>query len=795
MKDIPEPAPANVTAGGTRAIAQGTLDVVRVRADWVRVACEGVDELSVRRFTSWCAGRGEVMEVSTRAAGGEFVEVRFTDDPRTPGAFVRSLRDWIFAESQPVARGRLTIDVTHLLSGRVRFRLNVDEDDVGRVAAFARTLPGVVRVNASPVTRSLLVAFDPEQTNAGKLIDVISSSDPDAWPTVVPPTPKHGVRRTLINSAVLAAAATGVVPPPIIGTAVALTAIPSVQRTFRALREKRLSVDLLDVVAVGMSIGTGAPATGAFITWLLGIGDVILEKTNDTARNAIAHVLKLDAVEATVVRDGKLKRVKAKDLKIGDEIVVEPGGCIAADGVVARGSALVDEKALTGESIPHHKNEGAQVLAATVVVEGELVVRVERVGTDTTAAKIVQILEGAGAKPMTLQRETEKVADRLVLPTFGIAGAAATIGGAIDSATSVLITDFGTGIRVAVPIAALTAITLAAREGVLVKGGQFLERLSKVDTIVFDKTGTLTGGTPEVFEVVPVGRASIADVVRLAAAAESRQRHPVAEAIRKYASRARVEVPEPEMGSAVYTVGFGVSARIENHEVLVGGERFMRARGVRMDAATPIVDRHQQAGASSVVVAVDDQVFGVIGYADQPRSESKRVVEALQRGGRRRVVLMSGDGRRPVQATAAAVGVDHAYWEMLPEDKANRVRELQREGRVVAMIGDGINDAPALAVADVGISLEGGTDVALETADVVLLEGGLLKLPDAFDAADAAMRRVRRSLGLIVVPNAVAIVLGAVGLLPPTIAAVINNGSTVLAALAGVAPLLRPRPR
>lgn len=795
MKESPEPSAA-VVAAGTRAIARGSLDIVRVRPDSVRVAYEDVDELSVRRFVAWCSGRPEVMEVSTRSELGLFVEIRFRDDALTPGAFVRLLRDWIYAETQPPQPGRLGVEVTHMLAGRVRLRVsNVHEDDVGRIAAFVRPMPGVIRVHASPVTSSLLVAFDPKVANAGALIDAIATSDPESWPAALPETPKHGVRRTVINSVVLAAAASGVVPPPIIGTAVALTAIPSMKRTVRALSEKRLSVDLLDVVAVGMSIGTGAPATGAFITWLLGVGDAILEKTNDTARRAIAHVLKLDAVEATVLRDGKSKRIKAKDLRVGDEIVVEPGGCIAADGVVSRGSALVDEKAITGESVPRHKVPGEPVLAATVVVEGEVFVRVERVGTDTTAAKIVQILEGAGAKPMTLQRETEKIADRLVLPTFGVAGAAAMIGGAIDSATSVLITDFGTGIRVAVPISALTAITIAARNGVLVKGGQYLERLSKVDTIVFDKTGTLTGGTPEVFEVVPTARMSIGDLARLAACAESRQRHPVAEAIRKFATRARLQIPEPEVGSAVYTVGFGVSARIEGREVLVGGERFLRARGVKLDVATPIIDRHQQAGASSVIVAVDDAVVGVIGYADEPRAESKRVVESLRRGGRRRVVLMSGDARRPVQAAARAVGVDDAYWELLPEDKAERVRELQREGRVVAMIGDGINDAPALAVADVGISLEGGTDVALETADVVLLEGGLLKLPDAFDAADAAMRRVRRSLGLVVAPNAVAIVLGAIGLLPPTLAAVINNGSTVAAALAGVTPLLFSRKR
>jgi Cu2+-exporting ATPase len=484
--------------------------------------------------------------------------------------------------------------------------------------------------------------------------------------------------------------------------------------------------------------------------------------------------------------------VGVKRLAVGDRIIIEAGGRVAADGIVESGAAMIDEKALTGESVPCERKAGDRVLAASVVVEGQIVVQVDRVGTDTTAAKIVQILEGAGAKPMTLQRDTEKVADKLVMPTFGVAGAAALLGGQIDRMTSVLITDFGTGIRIAVPTAALAAMTAAARQGVLVKGGQFLERLSKVDAIVFDKTGTLTGGAPEVFEVVATGELPAREVVALAASAEARQGHPIAEAIRRHAVALGVTVPEAELGSERYTIGAGLSARVDDRLVLVGGLRMMRREEIAVTgAALAVLDRHRGSGASSLCVAVDGELAAVIGYADEPRPESRGVVEALKADGRRLVVLMSGDANAPVQSVAQRVGVDRAYGELLPEDKARHIKELQREGRTVAMVGDGINDAPALAVADVGISLEGGTDVALETADVVLLEGGLSKLPDAFHVADRAMRHVHRGLALVIVPNAVAIALGAAGLLTPGMAAAINNGSTILAALAGLEPLLR----
>jgi Cu2+-exporting ATPase len=582
------------------------------------------------------------------------------------------------------------------------------------------------------------------------------------------------------NTAVLAATVSGVVPPPAMAAAIALTAIPSAKRAYQSLAERRTSVDLLDITAIGISLGTGQPLTASFITWLLGVGDIILAQTTDRARAAISKLMALDAEDAWRIGDGdEAERVPVKKLVLGDRIVVEAGGRVAADGIVERGVALVDEKALTGESVPIERKPGDRVLAASVVVEGQIVVTVDRVGTDTTAAKIVQILEGAGAKPMTLQRETERFADKLVLPTFGVAGVAAALTSQIDRMTSVLITDFGTGIRIAVPTAALAAMTAAAREGVLVKGGQFLERMSKVDAIVFDKTGTLTGGAPVVSEVIALGKLSMREAVALAAAAEARQGHPVAEAIRRHAAAMELVVPEAELGSENYVIGAGLSARVGGRKVLVGSLRLMRRDGVSVK------------GAAELCVAVDGRLEAVIGYADEPRPESRAVVEALKAGGRRQIVLMSGDAPGPVAAIAARVGVDRALPELLPEDKAHHIQALQREGRTVAMIGDGINDAPALAVADVGISLEGGTDVALETADVVLLEGGLKKLPDAFATADRAMRHVHRGLGLVIVPNAIAIAMGAAGLITPGIAAAVNNGSTIVAAMAGLEPLLR----
>jgi heavy metal translocating P-type ATPase len=798
-----EPWPALLDYAGEIANAEqgGPLAFVRASAGRAHVRGARPDAIGLRELLDWLDARPEVLRVEHREKLAS-LEIEYreatTDGGAAQDAFVRSLRDRLFTLNQPRPT-RPTVELAHALDGRARLRFTGATDDaIVRLASFLEEQPGVARANASIASTSVLVTFDAEVTTADALLRAALAGSPEDWPLPPAEAKKTPWRTAAWNSAVLGATLTGLVPAPALAAAVGLTALPSARRAWRAAHERRLSVDVLDLAAIGISLGTGQPVTAAFITWLLGVGDVVLAHTQDRARTAISKLMKLDADDAFRIRvqakgdeREEVEKVSAKKLVVGDRIVIEAGGRVAADGVIVRGVAALDEKALTGESVPRERTVGDKVLAATVVVEGQIVVEVERIGRDTTAAKIVQILEGAGAKPMTLQRETERMGDRLVLPTIGVAGGAAFFAGQIDRMTSVLITDFGTGIRIAVPTSALTAMTLAARQGVLVKGAQYLERLAKADAIVFDKTGTLTGGSPEVFEVVKVGRRSAAEALALAAAAEGRQAHPIAEAIRKHATKLGMDVPPADLGSEIYAIGLGLAATVRGRHVLVGGTRLMRKHGVDVGPGERAAASQRDVGASSIYVAVDGDLAIVIGYRDEPRPESAAVVHALKAGGRRQIVLMSGDARAPVEAVAKAVGVDRAYSEMLPEDKATRVRELQKEGKTVAMVGDGINDAPALAVADVGISLHGGTDVALETADVVLLEAGLAKLPDAFQAADDAMRRVRRGVGYVIAPNAVAIVLGAVGLLSPGGAALINNGSTVVAALAGVAPLFR----
>jgi Cu2+-exporting ATPase len=758
-----------------------------------------------RALVGWLARRPDVVSID----GAETLRIRFAEVGPAPGSFLRALRDRLDVlerGANGASRGDApaAVRIVHSIPGHAR--LGIDGVDAHRLAALARWLtamPGVVGATANPHTRTVRVAFDARRTDVGTLSEGIRSAPPSTWTTNDErgaPDPAVGAsaewREVAYDTALFAATCAGVLPSTLSVAAIARAALPSAGRSFRALRDGRLSVDVLDVAAIAIAVGTGQHATAAFITWLLSLGDVVLAHAAGKARRAIRGLLDLGVARAWRLEGDRVENVPADAVRPGDRLLIEAGARVPADGRVERGVAVVDEKALTGEPEPRRVERGSRLLAGSVVLDGEVVLATERVGADTAASRIVQIVEASAGRPARIQRQIERAADRLVLPTCAVAGLAGFFGDGLERATSVLITDFGTGVRIAIPTGVLATMTRAAADGILIRGGQYLERLSKADVVVFDKTGTLTRGGARIVSVVSLGSSSDAELLELAASLEARQRHPLARAIVAFAG-AHGHTEEHLAAKArdvTYVIGAGLEGRVGGHAVVVGGARLLRARGIDVAAAGTFVRAFLAQGASTVFVAIDGRLEGLVAYRDEPREESRRVLRALHAGGRRKLVLLSGDAEAAVEAVAKHLGIDEARGRLLPEDKADAVRSLQRDGHTVAMVGDGINDAPALAVADVGISLGGATEVAIETAAVVLLSGGLRRLPRAFALADEGMRLVRRGVNLVLAPNAIAMGLGALGVLSPSASALINNGSTVAAALSGLTPLLsRPR--
>jgi len=582
-----------------------------------------------------------------------------------------------------------------------------------------------------------------------------------------------------------------------VGTALAVpliayNALPTLRRAYNVIKdEQRLNVDFLDGLAITISTLRGSVFTSAFMTWLIGLGDCIRDHTAAKSRRAIEGLLDYQGRKAWVVRGKRKVEVIASALAGGDIVVVYPGGMIPVDGEVLKGRAIVDQKTITGESMPVERQAGDRVYAATVVRDGKIYIKTMRVGSDTTAAQIVRLVEEAPVGETRIQNYAEKFADKLVVPSLGVAGTFYAATGDLNRLLSMLIIDFGTGIRVAAPTSVLAYMTHAARQGIVIKSGSSVEKLSKVDTIAFDKTGTLTGGIPRIIEIASYDERRFPShkILALAAAAEARLKHPLALAVLERAAQANIRIPE--RSSSKYHLGLGVEVQVNGYRVDVGSERFMREKNVNLRAAQSDLRTLNESGRSALFLAVDRKLTGLIPYADIIRRESVAVIKTLHKTGLKNVLMLTGDNATVAGAVARQLGLDQYFSEVLPAEKAEIIQQLQNDGRSVAMVGDGINDSVALSYADVGIAMKNGADVAREAADVVLMDENLWKIIQAIDISKGTMGLIKQNYAIIAGLNALAFALVIPrGMASPGITTLISNGSAILASLNAVRPIL-----
>jgi Cu2+-exporting ATPase len=459
------------------------------------------------------------------------------------------------------------------------------------------------------------------------------------------------------------------------------------------------------------------------------------------------------------------------------------------DGFVTEGMAMIDQHALTGESTPAEKAVGDRVFAATLMVAGKVFVAVESSGGETTSAKISKILNDAAGYKLSSQHKGERIADKAVIPTLAIATTAmATIGP--GGAVAVLNSDFGTGIRMAAPLAMLTSLTLCAHKGILVKDGRALELMNEIDTVLFDKTGTLTREVPEVGRVLPCHGHDAETVLRYAAAAENKFAHPIAKAILEKFQQAGLSLPESD--DSKYQVGYGITVHIEGHVVRVGSARFVKMEGIEIprEIQTALDQAHHE-GHTLVMVGIDDHLGGALELHASERPEAREIIEGLRQRGVKHIAIISGDHEGPTKKLAERLGMDRYFAGVLPADKASYVEKLQKEGKKVCFVGDGINDSIALKKANVSISLRGASSIATDTAHIVFMEESLAKLCELRDIARSLDKNVNRSWTLILIPNALCI-LGAFTMGFGVLASVVTNNVAALGALAnGMLPLRR----
>lgn len=579
-------------------------------------------------------------------------------------------------------------------------------------------------------------------------------------------------------------------PMPIRTVITGVKSVKYIYQGIHTLLQRKIEVPVLDATAIGVSMFRGDISTAGSVMFLLGIGEILEEWTHKKSVDDLARSMSLNISRVWLCNDGQEMLVPTTKIQTGDLIRVHMGNMVPFDGTVAEGEAMVNQASLTGESEPVRKYIESTVYAGTVVEEGELTIRVKETNGSSKFDKIVTMIEESEKLKSGLESKAEHLADRLVPYTLLGTGITYLLTRNMTKAISVLMVDFSCALKLAMPISVLSAIREASNYHVTVKGGRYLEAMAEADTIVFDKTGTLTKAQPTVKQVVAFNGMSENELLRIAACLEEHFPHSMAKAVVQ-AAIDRHLVHEELHSKVEYIVAHGISSKINDKKVVIGSYHF-----VFEDEKCAVPDGMMEefdklpSECSHLFMAIDHELAAVICIEDPLREEAAAVVRKLKETGISKVVMMTGDSDRTAKAIAARVGVDEYYSEVLPEDKASFVEEEKKAGRKVIMIGDGINDSPALSAADIGIAISDGAEIAREIADITVGADSLNELVTLKLISDGLMKRIHKNYRFIVGFNTGLIVLGVAGILQPATSALLHNTSTLMIGLKSMQDIL-----
>ena len=552
----------------------------------------------------------------------------------------------------------------------------------------------------------------------------------------------------------------------------------------------RISSALLISIAMIAAIAIGDLFAAGEVAFIMALGAILEEKTTQRARKGLKKLISLVPKAARRISSGKEEQVPLEDIKVGDILRILPGESIPVDGKIVSGMTSIDQSVMTGESLPVDRNIGDEVFSGTVNLYGSVDITATKVGKDSSLEQMIRLVEEAGEKKAPIQRIADRWASWLVPAALIIAILAYAFTGSIVRAVTVLVVFCPCALVLATPTAIMAAIGQATKNGVIIKSGEALEKMGKVDTIAFDKTGTLTYGKPAVSDVVVLDPSlSTKEFLSLAASAEKRSEHPLAKALVGFAASNGAEICEAESFSM--EAGKGIRARIAGKEAICGNRRLMDEYAIPLQDADKAMTLLGNQGKAMVIVAVDGLAAGLVGFSDEPRSTSRDMLSRLSAMDIRSV-LLTGDNARAAGYMASGLGLSEVRSDLLPADKVDAISGLQEEGHVVAMIGDGVNDAPALKTADVGIAMGAmGSDIAVEAADIALMGDDISRIPYLKRLSNATVNTIKLSISLSLCINMVAIALSLLGLLTPTTGALVHNAGSVFVVL--IAALLYDR--
>jgi len=682
-------------------------------------------------------------------------------------------------------------------------------EEVAMIERRFKHLPGLEDFSADVLARRLHVKYDAAKLTTSAIADAVADTGMRAWlehEEPVATTGGDGLRRHVLVGTAGVAFAIGLVldllhyrAPSTALFALSLAAgFPmTVRRAVSAMRVGSLDINVLMFIAAVGAIALGQWSEAAAVVFLFAIAQMLEGYTLERARRAIRALMALTPAEALVRDDAGERRVDANHVAPGTVIVIRPGDKIPLDGEVVAGESAVNQAPITGESLPVDKMRGDTVFAGTINGRGALEVRVTRARRDTTLAKIIHLVERAQAQRAPSQTVIERFARVYTPAVIALALAIAVVPplllrGAwaawIYRALVLLVVSCPCALVISTPVSVVAALAGAARKGVLIKGGAHLERTSRIRCIAFDKTGTLTHGTPHVVEVVALDGVGASAILGLAAAVEQRSAHPIAHAIVEHAAAAGIVASAADNVQALS--GLGAEGRVAGAHVLLGNHRLFEERRLCSSAIHERLDAMNAAGRTPVLIARDGEAVGIISVADRSREVSREAIDLIRRQGVE-VVMLTGDSASTAATVAREIGVHEVRAELMPEDKVDAIEDLRQRFGVVAMVGDGINDAPALAAADVGIAMGVvGSDAALETADVALMTDELLKIPYALRLSRAAVRNIRTNLAISAVMKAAFVVAAVAGVATLWMAVVADTGASVIV-IANALRLLR----
>ncbi len=685
--------------------------------------------------------------------------------------------------------------ILHTSAGRIRVHLCVNSMTLRQADVleyYIRNIDGITDVKVYDRTADTVIFY---RGSNKRIIEALAAFSFESAENegLVPDHTSRVLNREfedkLVMKVLLRFASKSFLPAPIRAGMAIIRSVRYISEGLKSLLNGKLSVSVLDATAVTVSLVRGDFSTASSVMFMLGLGELLEDWTHKKSVSDLAGAMSLN-VDKVWLKNGEETLVSVSDVKEGDRIIVRTGNMIPLDGKVVEGEAAVNQASMTGEALPVRKVCGSYAYAGTVVEEGECVIEVEKVSGGGRYDRIVKMIEKSEKLKSTAEDKASRLADRLVPYTLGGTVLTYLLTRNVTKTLAVLMVDFSCALKLSMPIAVLSAMRECNQYNISVKGGKFLEAAAKADTIVFDKTGTLTYAQPKVAKIVTFGNRAENDMLRLAACLEEHYPHSLANAVVEEA-KARGLNHEEYHSKVEYVVAHGISSTVENRKVVIGSYHF-----VFEDENCRIPDGDEQKFAdisdeySHLYLAVSGVLTAVICISDPLRKEAKDAIKALHALGVKNVVMMTGDNEKTAAAVAREVGVDEYHAEVLPEDKAKFIREEKTAGRTVIMIGDGVNDTPALSEADVGIAINTGAAIAKEIADITISSEDLFEIVKLRELASALTKRIDRNYRFIVGFNFMLIVLGVAGFIQPTTSAMLHNMSTLGISLKSMTNLL-----